>query len=711
MAQECANYLMIDAAQMCDDPFGDPSAACPIKISNVYNEEYFPSANLNDGNVDTVAAAGEAYYGDKAYIQIDLGIERDVRGLWAVVSSYWSNYLNDAYIVVSDTPWCRDGREPGCNWGRAWRRTSGSVVANGMMSGAFNAFNKRGRYLGIHMSDYMSGMMPVSELQVLICPLETPCNAGFTGPDDNCIACVAGKYKSITGSSDCIGCYVGQFSTIVGATYNVCQNCASNSDSFEHSDAATGCACNAGWVGPDTGQCVMCEAGKYKTEAGSVLCTDCRAGQYSVVVAATSDRCMYCPHYSSSPPASGNLEVCTCNAGAQGPDAGPCALCVAGKYKINSGNALCADCLPNQYSEAVGATSNVCQTCSANSQSPAGSGAQTSCKCNAGAQGFDGGSCSLCIAGKYKISSGDALCTECLANQYSTAVGAAANVCQTCAANSQSPAGSGVQTSCICNAGAQGPDAGPCTLCIAGTYKIGSGNALCTNCLANQYSAAVSAVENVCQTCTTNSQSLVASEEQTSCICNAGWSGINGEVCTICAAGKYKTDVGSASCTACATGKFSVVTGSDEDVCTCNAGSTGADGPGTCTSCEFGKYKSVAGSTECTGCAAGKFSAVTGSISNECTCNAGTTGPNGVETCTSCEFGKYKSVAGSTECTGCAAGKFSAVTGSISNECTCNAGKTGPNGVETCTSCDVGKYKTAAGSAPCTVCASGKFLQ
>jgi hypothetical protein len=56
--------------------------------------------------------------------------------------------------------------------------------------------------------------------------------------------------------------------------------------------------------------------------------------------------------------------------------------------------------------------------------------------------------------------------------------------------------------------------------------------------------------------------------------------------------------------------------------------------------------------------AAGKFSSVTGSISNEWTCNAGTTGPNGVETCTSCEFGKYKSVAGSTECTGCAAGKF-----------------------------------------------------
>jgi len=233
---------------------------------------------------------------------------------------------------------------------------------------------------------------------------------------------------------------------------------------------------------------------------------------------------------------------CTCNAGAQGPDAGPCTLCVAGKYKIDSGNALCADCLENHYSAAVGATSNVCQTCTANSQSLAGSGAQTSCKCIAGAQGFDGGLCLLCIAGKYKISSGDALCTNCLENQYSTEMGAVANVCQTCAANSQSPAGSGAQTSCICNAGAQGPDAGPCTLCIVGTYKIDSGDALCTICLANEYSAAVGAVANVCQTCAANSQSPAGSEVKRSCIYHAGWSGINREVRSICVVGTYRLD-------------------------------------------------------------------------------------------------------------------------------------------------------------------------
>ena len=77
-----------------------------------------------------------------------------------------------------------------------------------------------------------------------------------------------------------------------------------------------------------------------------------------------------------------------------------CTLCAAGKYKITTGNAVCTNCLANQYSTAVAATSNVCQGCGATLQSPAGS---SSCICNAGTQGGGGGVCTLCVAGKYKI--------------------------------------------------------------------------------------------------------------------------------------------------------------------------------------------------------------------------------------------------------------------------------------------------------------------
>jgi len=51
----------------------------------------------------------------------------------------------------------------------------------------------------------------------------------------------------------------------------------------------------------------------------------------------------------------------------------PCHLCVAGKYKINTGNAECTDCKSNQYCSEVGAITNVCQACPANSDSASAS--------------------------------------------------------------------------------------------------------------------------------------------------------------------------------------------------------------------------------------------------------------------------------------------------------------------------------------------------
>ena len=60
-----------------------------------------------------------------------------------------------------------------------------------------------------------------------------------------------------------------------------------------------------------------------------------------------------------------------------------------------------------------------CLACPANSNSPAGSLALTSCACNAGFSGPDGGSCTACVAGKYKASTqadGSSACTACPPN-------------------------------------------------------------------------------------------------------------------------------------------------------------------------------------------------------------------------------------------------------------------------------------------------------
>jgi len=61
---------------------------------------------------------------------------------------------------------------------------------------------------------------------------------------------------------------------------------------------------------------------------------------------------------------------------------GGCTECVVGSYKADQGNANC-------------------QSCPANSDSPAGSIIVTACTCNAGWTGLDNKSCKECVAGTY----------------------------------------------------------------------------------------------------------------------------------------------------------------------------------------------------------------------------------------------------------------------------------------------------------------------
>eukprot|EP00277_Geminigera_cryophila_P043664 CAMPEP_0173080902 /NCGR_PEP_ID=MMETSP1102-20130122/16695_1 /TAXON_ID=49646 /ORGANISM="Geminigera sp., Strain Caron Lab Isolate" /LENGTH=138 /DNA_ID=CAMNT_0013954863 /DNA_START=275 /DNA_END=689 /DNA_ORIENTATION=- len=78
---------------------------------------------------------------------------------------------------------------------------------------------------------------------------------------------------------------------------------------------------------------------------------------------------------------------------------------------------------------------------------------ETDCICNAGSTGPDG-SCDECVAGKYKIASGDAACTNCSAGQYSTVVGAVSEwQCQPCTAGAYCTSGSDKMQACGASAG------------------------------------------------------------------------------------------------------------------------------------------------------------------------------------------------------------------------------------------------------------------
>ena len=279
-----------------------------------------------------------------------------------------------------------------------------------------------------------------------------------------------------------------------------------------------------------------------------------------------------------------------------------------------------------------------------------------------------------------------------------------------------------------------------CTRCVPGEIPP-----TCQPCSAGKY---LLAGANQCSNCPSNADSPVRSTLLTQCVCNAGYSGTNGNTCTACAGGKYKTHSGSAICIDCPPFSNSPLASTVITQCSCNvgyagpaggtcalpkcgAGSTGPDG-GPCV-CVAGKYKSNTGTAECMDCEAGKYSNVIGATSNlcqacrsnsvsaiasdevtDCMCNAGWTGSGGDEPCSACIAGTYKSSIGSEACENCIAGTYSDTLGSVTSDvcrdcpsnsdaaeasdgpvhCICNAGFSGVRG-EPCTQCPIAKYRAA----------------
>ena len=77
------------------------------------------------------------------------------------------------------------------------------------------------------------------------------------------------------------------------------------------------------------------------------------------------------------------------------------------------GNALCTACAATKYSGDLAATSDVCKACPTNSNLPQGSTLINQCLCNTSFSGENGAFCNQCGAGKYKIATGKAACTNC----------------------------------------------------------------------------------------------------------------------------------------------------------------------------------------------------------------------------------------------------------------------------------------------------------
>ena len=91
-----------------------------------------------------------------------------------------------------------------------------------------------------------------------------------------------------------------------------------------------------------------------------------------------------------------------------------------------------------------------------------------------------------------------------------------------------------------CTAGQFG-EPGSCSLCPAGFYR--------TVADASKADSLGIPADGCPHSCPQNSTSLEGSDELTDCVCNAGYFGANGNVCSPCPAGTFKILIGSQNCT------------------------------------------------------------------------------------------------------------------------------------------------------------------
>lgn len=512
------------------------------------------------------------------------------------------------------------------------------------------------------------------------------------------------------------------------------------------------CMCPKGMTGTvaddGTGTCTDCESGTFKAAPGNASCINCVAGKFGSTTGLFM--CMDCH---ADRVQSTDRTSCICKAGMYGADSNDaCTQCEGGKVKVANGN-LVGDCIlcanAEHFASADGAS--CVASCDAGQVTviTTSNGKYCAVSCPAGFRNDGTGNCIACSG----------------ANQYQDVVGQAA--CKTCAGETmgfgQIQTASGTaNTACGCGIGY--------TQALAGAAKDGSGH-VCEKCAVDgvnkDYQDQVA--QETCKTCSAvgavrvlaNGSLAESGDAAVACSCDVGMSGTidnsGSGTCTDCVIGKYRNSYGwsvavsgtEMTCTACAIGEFQDVQGqtackvcdpttkhrttaavgtSNPLECVCKAGKFGpaanADGTGTCTNCEQGKFKILIGNgvnsqSDCNACHADRSTASTGAESAaSCECKQGLYGSSGDNAACSgsCEVGKYKDSVGDAaeSCLSCEATRTTEAVGAVNAYlCKCKAGYFGANAGDVniaCTACDIGSFKTAVGDgsnnsqADCTQC-------
>ncbi|KAJ1486211.1 hypothetical protein T484DRAFT_1619302 [Baffinella frigidus] len=230
-----------------------------------------------------------------------------------------------------------------------------------------------------------------------------------------------------------------------------------------------------------------------------------------------------------------------------------------------------------------------------------------------------------------------------------------------------------------------------CT-CTAGHGQVAVGASLCTPCPTKTYKAATGI--DTCSICPFGTNSSVGSDELTDCTCFAGYTAVSdGQECTACADGTYKTETGTATCDGvCPTGTSSAAGSNEQTDCKCMVGFHTPDYDGVaCSPCAKGTYKNTIGIGLCQTCPGMTSSALASDDLADCKCVIGYTAASDGLQCNECAEGTYKDVTGAFVCSTCPTGNNSPTGSDEIFDCTCITGYEG-NAGSVCNICPVDTY-------------------
>ena len=575
---------------------------------------------------------------------------------------------------------------------------------------------------------------------------ECVCEPGYTNlTPDECSVCGIGNYKSELGNVSCTTCPTN-FNTVVD-----------NADAFEKCLCSPGYYRNTGYyeLVANGGLYYLVDDSSRTTPNPTLTLTRGRqtiikwpenaeeGGYHPVIVSETSGW--------GAPPATFSVKAqptttITVPADFTGSLYYYCEFHGSMMGVLNVIDATCTDCEAGTYKHTISDAS--CTNCPANSHSPATSDAESDCSCNLGYVGptaVNTFPCTACGAGKYRSNPSLNICEDCPEDTYNE-LDAQDDVgdCQACPADTESAAGSGRATDCVCVAGFsatlhESGNAWVCTSCGTGEYQTQTNASSCLQCEAGKYSTATGATSS--------------------------------SVCTTCADGEYNINTGASACVQCETGKWQDLAVNDRHALVCEDCPTHSDhgqlgsvdvndclcGPGYakrvlevnfhCIPCPAGFYcpgsnqeltcpintYSTGGQSECTPCSnfteGISSSGLTGP--DQCQCIEGSEGgrdsctlcPPGTfqpldfthdsvqavvrsdndvaetVTCQACATGKYNSNYGQTVCVNCPPNSDSPLQSDELIDCTCDATFYGNDGGP-CTLCEANFYCSGGLPAP-----------